>query len=55
MVYYDHDDPPPTKRRWWRINEAQKAVFWATLPANVFFLLVYIVAFTWLVPLLKGG
>jgi len=55
MVEHDLDDPPAQKRRWWKINEAQRAIFWATLPTNLFFLLVYVIAFTWLVPLLKGG
>ena len=52
MVEYDHDDPPPPVR-------ARAKQFWyvfiITLPANLFWLVVYVVAFTWLVPLLKGG
>ena len=54
MLNFDHDDPPPVKRRWWKINEAQRAVFWATPPTNILFLVIYVIAFTWIVPLLRG-
>ena len=53
MVDYDADDVlPPKKRRW--INEAQRAIFWATLPTNLAWLVVYLIAFS-VLSYIKGG
>jgi hypothetical protein len=48
---YNHDDPPPPTSKWWR---PYFHVFLITLPTQTFWLLVYLIAFWFLMGPAKG-